>query len=532
MHAFCDAVAYRAISHQLRGTLDDLMSSCVHEAQRAALRCAEIVDLAYGVGGSRTTLLSRRDAFFACVVGGPTARAMLHRLPCWVLAQERLEASPALTDERAVTATATPDALLKLWPRASQRHAVAFAAALRTLGRSLRVGPLALPHLAVQTLHLQHNANGPPKALLDEAALAFLRVRALAERVAEIEGASPAWRAQAAYETLARSPVAFIVRPPSATAAAEHAHRRAALQRRALPSAEDGGREDETGYSPPRPTVSNVEVGTWCARRRVDLLDAQRDLPIADAGDALERSMDALALSTGAHGQPAAYMVPPCGLQPSLPLDVAHSAALEDVAVWLGTVSSRATTEVASVEQARVRVVPVGVEADGRARHPHLVESSKDEVRVHLARVPARPAGPAPHTDETVPDTAFEAVQQMLAPGSDVRTGLLRDRTAALLWNVDRLLQVHAVLAARHTSVVDSVVLVLGTGLENSENSMWWPALALSNSIAKQRLRGAVRIDASAGPPDNVREMTSALFEARAVVPLREVCAVLAAVLP
>lgn len=543
--AFCEALVHALVRAGTRARLVDYLRNPVELAQRAMRRTAQVVGFAYGTDNAdrRSALLSRRDPFFAALVDAPAVNSALHHLPPW-LAKQREQEALMLASGAAVLPNTT-DEMRVFWSALAQRYADAFASALKKLGARLTVHPVRLGSLALHTMWVRDNRLAqqlvtqllPPKlpawttlaSQLYEAAAAYGRVLWVLHGVRGGGGGDERMRRgelSLLLEVVAAHPIALQL--PSDDLESQ----------RLLQAPHVAASPGAYGEDAPPTHAGRFPVEDRMASVRVDQLSEVRADAAVESTDALAAQLERLQLPPGA-GQSGRYHAPPSGSAASLPGDVQHAAAVEDLPVYgsaVEKVCARLSYGVGAALAApagALRLYSTEAAVEGRSRHPYLIERRDQAVVLHLARLSPLGAGGALDevTDAPLPSdipTLSRLSAQLLA--EDERnwvSGDLRDRQRALMWNTERLLR-----ALMLTSASEGGLYVQAPpGWTGEDLRALVGAMALAEAI-RVRLFDSLPSLWLEGDQAPVRalcqELLASLAERVGVMPLREVALVLA----
>ena len=533
LHAFCGAVVFRAIRAGADATVANHMQSLVSRAQADALACADVVRLAYGTTGRRATLLDRRDIFFSCFPSAPTVRAALAHLPCWDVVQSARAARPTARP------TASVEATLHAWPPSYQRQADEFAAAMLRLGRALRLHPLRMHDLAVQSLWINDNR------FVDEVALGAQLPGMQMGLLAQFDAAVQCFLRLRACVVASRAPTAATV--VTATTSVELAllgqvacWHPVALQGAAVQLGPARTALDDAAAHAHAPAPREFNPASL-ATMRVDLL---ADDPTPVSVDAISELVSRMTLAEDS----ARYHVPPRGTGEALPGDLSHAPRLRETAVFADAVRKArwsyheacwrcavVSTEAREMSVGAVDIQAVGVQVKGRSRHPYLVDRGPGVIRVHLAALPALSiGGDAPFA---LPETVLELLDALRAYAQAQQrplAGVLNDRLRAMLWNVDRFVQAISVAMCTTRGVTAAVPLFLRLDeaearVNDTEARSRVQSLVIAQAVMHTAFLSVPVVSVVGITENQYDEWTAPLTDLHTVMPLREVCAVLVA---
>lgn len=499
VRAYAQIVAHKATTRAGWLARADLATSVVQDANTTAAAVAHIVELLYGVRARRGDFVPRDDLLFGCLPDGEHARACLEFLDAW-RRTEALEAGRPLKD---------------VLTDVARGHATRFATALARIGTLKRLHPLRLPLVNVQSLWLEQKF----EVQLVAAMQAHARVNEML--VSATRGQSTRRAHLAALCTIVAS------RPVLLVSTADD------VDREHLQRAVEGGvgRRVLRGVHPPEPQHAAEALRLRCAGLRLDAVDTLA--PELFRRDKLE-SVDALIdrVTSLGLGEVADYFVPPGAPGRATPMDLSHSAAIEDAPVWLAAlrksvVCARPRDGAPTADTWRVVALPSLVK--GRVRHPFLIRVGAKRVELHLARVPARAAG-LEEPDE-LPGSVAAVVERMRGAASEpTLTGALRDRASEMLFNVDRWWQTLMLLEAHR---VQTEPVAFKTG-----DADVLLAYAIAHAMRATTFTSAVEVGFHPSSPERREAMRTALdamdalvrnVTATAAVPLGELVLCLAA---
>lgn len=536
--AYAGLVAARAAAHGTRLTRESLVFNCAQEAQRLALQAADVIELVYGerAGSQLVELVSRDDAVFACLPQAAYARVLLEQLDVWVGAQARLAASRRFDE---------PDDFGRSWRAADRRSASAFASALRTLAQR-KEPPTDLPVMALQCMWVADNPAIERLLPADPVASSGLELQVSAavrshQRVAGLLEAGLA--DAAAHAALACAVAGRPINLVAWTLGPVRERVARALRAAAVPT--------------PRrqpPAATPFDQRALLARSAALRLDTtlayagEDAASVVDIGELVRRMA---VLSTGGRAE---YHVPfGCPLAyDATPRDLSYVSELEEVPVWSEAVAAAA--DALELVPPQSSPPPVAVRArplreGGRARHPHLVDTDGAEWGVHLHPMPplvaprAWPRGvsdsPPPIATQSAADT-LALLEAWTGEGEPSPTRALRERARAVLWDVDRFVQVLLLL---HTAPVPLEAPQLRLPDEWPDGAVGAAAACLALALGtlgqqrqlRTRLALAVRTDAQRAAAAQALGALRRAFgseAAPAAAPLSEVALVLAARLP
>ena len=530
LQSYAAIVVYKAIQHSAELRRRDLVQSSVSDANYTATAAAGIIDSLYGSNTKRNGLVSRDDIFFACIPHAPYARAALLQLDCWRSAQRASRSQAAFSTEF----------FHREWPKLSRERTSAFAQALRALASS-SVSPLKIPIIALQCLWYTGNptvdrllgagdvAVSGMELQIREAAASFRRVQAMVTSIptAEQNTASLA----ALHVTVACRPVIFV--------AWMEGHRERVA--RALRASTASVRRIA-----PVPVAGNrAALKMRCAGLRLDSTFAMRNEQVLreSVDDVLNR-MATLSLDSGAR-----YLVP-MGSKPysATPLDLSNAPALEDVVVWRHHVAEAMhRQDVADISSLAgppgtwFGVVAVADVRDGKARHPQLIELWSNRGEMFMCNMPALEPGLLAPLADALPVTMDRVLDSMKRYAqTDLEKSLtwtLAQRTRALMWNIDRVIQL--MLLCEVTMSDPSRPMFIRTDELNAASR---PVACVAIAIAHAAIRSIYPAKAGVLAYILERDLAIARELLRKVgrvvggeerpVPLSELCVVVAALCP
>jgi hypothetical protein len=500
--AFVEIVCFRATAHGALLQREDLVRSCVKEAMAEANAVAQMIQLAYGKKSNRFTLLYEDDIFFGCLPSGDYARCALRHLGFWMRAR--------LVQRPAQRPAATADGYLRTWPLDHREGAQRFADALKKLGGALKTTPASLPMLNVQSMWVSSNrfatsAIMPPSSVPWEpiqvqvaaAAASFNRVRAA------LYGAQPP--VQLRYSSLAALSDCIASRPVVFIAYADRASRPDVLRALAYQPTYDAQKR----WTVPEAGDRDFQLRVRYAGLRTDVLEDTRDEPAAtgESASALIDRFSDLALQA-ARPERAVYVVPPGAVRGLVtPSDVGHDPVFEDRPVWIAN-ALQATRELLSdIAYAQtspmrtadsIQVEHNGGRSGGQAESPHTIRvHSRTRLSVHLDRIQSLRAELRQPWTAPLPSTIMDALKEMeRSQPAQVAcySGTMKQQTAALLWNADRLYHAVAILTSLRIAHGKRVVLAVPGSWSSLETEGVVVSLALSSALAKSEFATELRV--------------------------------------
>ena len=449
LQAYAAIVAYKAVKHSATLQRQDLVQSSAQDANATAVVVAKVIDSLYGTNTKSTMLVSRDDIFFSCVPHATYARAVLLQLDGWRAAQRvALAKNASSTAQFYVT-----------WPVTLRHRASAFAHALRTIAKSA-VSPLKIPVIALQCLWYTGNptvdrllatedvARSGMELQIREAAASFRRVQRIVANTPEKSQTTA---------SLAALQVAIACRPVVLVAWMEGHRERVA---RALQASTVSVQRVK-----PMAIVGNrPALRMRCAGLRLDSTFAMRNEQVLrESVDTLLNRMTLLNIDSAAR-----YAVPSGSLPYSAtPLDLSNASALEDVVVWKHHVSEALQRQniVAGTSSARgftewFKVDAIKVTNDGISHHPQLIELWSNRATIFMVENPSLDQEPLVGT---LPVTINEVLDGMKRSMEVDRrrslTWTLTQRTRALMWNVDRMIQLMLLIEATVSDPLQPMVI-------------------------------------------------------------------------
>ena len=493
LRAYVQIVAHKATARAAFLKRGDLVQSVVLEADRAAGRVARLVEIVYGASSQRDTFVSRDDLLFGCLPDGEHARVALDCLEHWRAADPRAP-----------------------WSSASRALTTSFAGALRRLSARKRLHPVQLPFVVVQSLWFADNPHPSELPGLETQLRAALQSMARVRELLESSVGSLTMAHAAALCAVVGA------RPVLLTAWLPHADREHVL--RALGGGV--GRRELRGVEPPRPVASGAALRERCAGMRLDAAEslrlgsAQPDLRLDD--DDLVERVTRLRLGREVT---AVYFVPPGSPAVSGVLDLSHMAAIEDQPVWMDALAREGVATVEDLGSAQVKVwagqspapqvLVQGATVDGRARHPFEITVGAREWTVFLARTPPLAVELAePYTGGATAEAVVDFMQARasgaLPGGAASLTTALRERSSAVLFNVDRWWQLLMLCEAHRLGPRDALVAEV-------ESSMDVVAYAIARSMRSTTFDGGVDVTFRVADAAAVAAAEDALAQLRGI---------------
>ena len=437
LSAMSNAIVYAVLERGTEFKLKDTINNAFVRARAAAAFAADIIDLAYGKASRQNALLSLDDIVWACVPHAGLAHSIVRELPIIYRAWR----------DNAKTGKAySPQQFEKNWPRTLREQSSEFARALRTLSRAKKVDLQLWPFTNLQSLVIDRTrmpidhkspyqrADSGLNEQLQAATSSFLRVRRLLTRVSGGTTVNHFW---CLVDAVASRPVVLQV--------AESQDKSGVLTLDSLLYA-------QRDWKLPEPRDRYAFVRSLVASRIPALNQLMGNLSLKELGSAPLAGTAIKEAAAAAKYEYDSVLVPPCGFAEAGMLDVSDTQALEDMPVWLEAVREQIDlVAISPPEKGGASSVDWALKVDTQ-EHPYVLRLSPPTVQGVLD-VGGKPEEGSALLGNELPSTILDTCRVIRTrPIDEVVTGNFSRRKRALVWLVDRFIQVQMVAIATKTA--------------------------------------------------------------------------------